>query len=247
MILLTRFTALVFFVIHLVGCAPVLPPSGIKSGQVSYLGEQRTMFETGRADSAVQLSEFEGVENLYAIGPVAGLDGEITILDSKPHISQIRGEAVDSFSVDHTFNHDAIFLVWAELHDWHSPVNIPESVTNYDLLEDFVFQTAASNGIDITQPFAFQIVGRAKEIVWHINVDRTQGEPVTRELFRKSKESYTLRDEEVEIFGVYSENHGGVFMSQGLRIHIHFASFDSSATGHIDSIDPRGLNLRFAR
>jgi hypothetical protein len=91
------------------------------------------------------------------------------------------------------------------------------------------------------------MTGSPRELAWHINVDRTDGQPITPELFRKSKQQYTLRGEQVDIFGVYSEKHGGVFMSQDLRIHIHFVSRDSAATGHIDGISPSALTLRLPR
>ena len=45
----------------------------------------------------------------------------------------------------------------------------------------------------------------------------------------------------------YSDKHGGVFMSQGLRMHVHFVSRDSNATGHIDAIAPADLVLRIPR
>jgi hypothetical protein len=56
-----------------------------------------------------------------------------------------------------------------------------------------------------------------------------------------------LRGERVDIFGVHAEQHGGILMGEGMKIHIHFVSRDSDATGHIDEIAPGGLALRLPR
>jgi len=124
---------------------------------------------------------------------------------------------------------------------------VAESVSSYKELETFVKQAARERGIDTDAPFPFLMSGTVHEIVWHINVDRTGGQPITRELFQKSKQKYTLRRERVDIFGVHSERHGGILMGDDMRIHIHFVSRDSDATGHIDEIAPGGLMLRLAR
>jgi hypothetical protein len=60
---------------------------------VRYIGGQKNLFKSGRADAKVSLAELSDLPDLYALGPVAGLDGEITVLSSQPHVSQVRGGA----------------------------------------------------------------------------------------------------------------------------------------------------------
>ena len=78
-------------------------------------------------------------------------------------------------------------------------------------------------------------------------MDRTEGKPITKELFVKSKEPYVAKNEPVDIIGFYSEHHAGVFLTQfapaikedsGMKnaIHIHLVSRASKAAGHIDNI-----------
>ena len=212
---------------------------------VRYIGAQREIFKSGRADAQISLAELSDQPNLYALGPVAGLDGEITIFDSRPYVSQVRGDG-DAYVVDRSFDHGAIFLAWAQMREWDDTA-VAESVSSYKELETFVKQAARERGIDTDAPFPFLMSGTVHEIVWHINVDRTGGQPITRELFQKSKQKYTLRRERVDNFGVHSERHGGILMGDDMRIHIHFVSRDSDATGHIDEIAPGGLMLRLAR
>jgi len=212
---------------------------------VRYIGEQKDLFKTGRADAKLSLAELADLHDLYALGPVAGLDGEITVLDSQPHVSQVRGGA-NEYVIDRTFNHGAIFLVWAQVREWDD-LHIADSVSSYQELESVVHESARQQGIDTDQPFPFLMAGTPRELVWHINVDRTGGQPITPDLFRESKQQHILRDRPVEIFGVHSRSHGGVFMSEGLKIHIHFVSRDGAASGHIDAIVPGALTLRLPR
>src|SRR5262249_59425763 len=99
----------------------------LDAGMVRYIGAQQDIFTTGRANAALSLRALAGLPSLYALGPVAGLDGEITIVNSQPYISQVRGGG-DAYSVDHTFAHGAIFLVWAQVRAWPDiPVPDPAS------------------------------------------------------------------------------------------------------------------------
>ena len=82
-----------------------------KEGPVEYVGAQKEIFRTGKAMSVVSLEDLSDHKGLYAMGPIDGLDGEITIFDSKPYITQVRG---NDYTLDKSFKHGAFFLVWTE-------------------------------------------------------------------------------------------------------------------------------------
>ena len=161
-----------------------------KEGMVEYVGAQKDVFTTGKAASVVSLEDLAGRKGLYAMGPIDGLDGEITIFDSKPYITKC---AVPITSLDNTFKHGAFFLVWTEQAKWKD-VPVPNTVKGYVDLQNFVKAQAQAAGIDVTKPFPFLLAGTPVEIKWHINVDRTEGKPITKELFAKSKQPFV--DEE---------------------------------------------------
>lgn len=124
-----------------------------KEGLVEYVGAQKTIFATGKADSVVSLEELANRKSLYAMGPVDGLDGEITIFDSEPYITQVRGA---DYTLDKSFKHGAIFLVWTEQEKWKDLL-IPANVKGYLDLQQFVKAQAQATGIDVTKPFPFLI------------------------------------------------------------------------------------------
>lgn len=223
-----------------------------KEGLVEHIGAQKNIMATGKAEGVMELKFFEGKDNIYAVGPAAGLDGEITICNSRPYVSKARG---NDYDVDNTLNHDALFLVWSQIPRWKNTV-IKDSIKSYVELQKLIKVRASASGIDVSKPFPFQVSGTSAEIVWHINVDRTEGSPITRDLFVKSKATYTTNNEPVDIIGFYSESHHGIFISQYApaiqpnsgdqnAVHMHFVSRKSKAAGHIDDITHiKGMTLR---
>ena len=214
-----------------------------KEGLVEYVGAQKDIFVSGKAASVVSLEDLAGHKGLYAMGPIDGLDGEITIFDSKPYITQVRGS---DYILEKTFKHGAFFLVWTEQANWID-MPIPPTVKGYVDLQNFVKAQAQAAGIDVTKPFPFLLAGTPVEIKWHINVDRTEGKPITKQLFVKSKAPFVTKNEPVDIIGFYSDHHVGVFLAEyapaikegsGIKnaIHIHLVSRTSKAAGHIDEI-----------
>ena len=223
-----------------------------KEGLVEYVGAQKDIFVSGKASSVVSLEDLEGRKGLYAMGPIDGLDGEITVFDSKPYITKVRGS---DYVADNTWKHGAFFLVWTEQSKWKD-VPVPNTVKGYVDLQNFVKAQAQAAGIDVTKPFPFLLSGTPVEIKWHINVDRTEGKPITKELFVKSKAPFVTKNEPVDIIGFYSDHHVGVFVAEYApaikegsgsknQIHIHLVSRTSKAAGHIDDITMgEGMVLR---
>jgi acetolactate decarboxylase len=214
-----------------------------KEGMVEYVGAQKDVFVSGKAASVISLEDLAGRKGLYAMGPIDGLDGEITVFDSKPYITKVRGS---DYVAENTWKHGAFFLVWTEQAQWKD-VSVPSTVKGYVDLQKFVKAQAQTAGVDVTKPFPFLLSGTPVEIKWHINVDRTEGKPITKESFAKSKQPFVTQNEPVDIIGFYSEHHAGIFLTattpvikknSGMKnaIHIHLVSRTSKASGHIDDI-----------
>ena len=108
----------------------------------------------GNLGPTIALDSLSEIPHLYAIGPISGLRGEITIYDSDVSIATIRGDAPH---VTSTMDEKAIFLVWASADEW-TTVRIPRSLTGLGELEAFVRTAARENGLSLAQPFQ---IGRA--------------------------------------------------------------------------------------
>lgn len=226
----------------LVACAAP-PVASTKDGLVEFAGAQQTIFASGRADPVLTVADLARGPDFYGVGPVAGLDGEITVFQGKAYVTQVRGGQV---TLDHDVRHGAIFAVWTQQSRW-TEEPVPAQTRTYLELQQWVKTRAAAAGVDVTRPFPFRLAGTPAEVKWHINVDLTRGQPVTRELFAKSKAAYVARGQAMDIIGFYSEKHNGVFISalapaipEGSSVrnalHLHLVSRDGAQSGHIDDL-----------
>lgn len=225
---------------------------GTKEGLVEYGGSQKTIFVAGKAEPVVPVESMAVGADSFGVGAVSDLDGEITVYKGKPYVTKVRGAG---YTLDHNVDHAATFGVWTRVSGWREEP-IPAEVKGYLDLQTFVKARAAAAGIDVSKPFPFQLAGTPAEVKWHINVDRTDGKPITPELFAKSKVNYVAQNQPMDVIGFHSERHPGVFISayapairkeSGLMnaIHIHLLSRDGKAAGHIDNITlAPGMTLR---
>ncbi len=89
------------------------------------------------------------------MGPIDGLDGEITVFDSKPYITKVRGS---DYVATNTWKHGTFFLVWSEQAAWKD-VPVPGTVKGYVDLQNFVKVQAQATGIDVIKSFPFLLSG----------------------------------------------------------------------------------------
>jgi acetolactate decarboxylase len=234
-------------------CATAAVPAA-KEGMIEYYGAQKAIFETGKAEAKVPLALMSGNNATYGVGAVAGLDGEITVFDGKPFVTQVRGQG---FTMDNGHNHAAVFSVWTKNTQWRDEP-LPVEVKTYYDLQRHVKARAEAAGIDTGKPFPFLLSGTPTELKWHINVNLTEGKPIDKNLFAKSKANYVMKNEPVDIVGFYSEKHPGVFISAYApaikekdvknTIHIHLVAKDGKSAGHIDDlVFTDGMTLRLPK
>ena len=184
----------------------------------------------GDVSARVSLQEFSNIKHLYAVGPVAELDGEITVIDSNFHIARVRHGEVKT---DNDLNTSASFLVWSEAPSWRSPIMLGESADDQDHLEKLIDSLATEKGIDTTKPFPFMIDGTAKSVEYHILAPKASNSAASDH--RSNAKTITLKDVPVKILGFFSKNHGGIFTHMGSMTHLHILD-NNGHSGHVDSI-----------
>ena len=224
-------------------------------GLVEYDGKQGEIVASGRTEGVLKVAEMSGDNGAFGVGACEGLDGEITIFEGKAYVSRVRGEGL---VMDNDPSAGAIFGAWTKNRRWQDEP-VPAEIHTYYDLQLFVQTRATAAGIDTgATPFPFLMTGRPKQIRWHVNVDHTEGMPLTRDTFRQSKANYVTEHQEIDIVGFYSELHHGVFIGtyapaikdEGAEnaMHIHLLSKDGNLTGHIDDLAfEGGMTLRLPR
>jgi len=101
-----------------------------RAADVHVLGEMRRMFTAHDIAANVDLSQFSTTPHIYALGPLAGLKGEITAFDGEIFVSQVVAGRPSVATDPKT---KAVFLVYASVPKWRSLDIPPAVVTETDL------------------------------------------------------------------------------------------------------------------
>jgi acetolactate decarboxylase len=186
----------------------------------------------GNITGTISLNTLEDMENVYALGALAELQGEIQIFNGEVLNSSVNDSTVVLSS---SLNNNASLLVYTGVNNWEE-VEIPSQIITKDEVEKFVFDTAKEKGITIEKPFPFLLSGTAQSLSWHvINWDITDKEH-THQKHQMSGLNGTLTDTAVEILGFYSDKHKGVFTHHTTNMHLHFKTQNNKLAGHVDDI-----------
>jgi acetolactate decarboxylase len=204
--------------------------AGSKSYDVKWVGEMRKVMMMGEDKGIISLDSLKDKAHLYALGPVEGLNGEITVFDSEPFIATIRdGKPF----IEKKFHVRAPLLVYVQVAKW-TPIAIPSSVKSLPDLDKFVAASARKAGLEMTAPFPFRVTGHAQEIQMHI-VNRQGRDATGREAHEAIEVKIPLNDVMVELIGFWSDRHGGIFTHMGSNTHVHGRTTDNKVSGHVDS------------
>jgi len=144
----------------------------------------------------VALDMLSAATHLYALGPLEGLRGEVSIFDSVPSIARILG---DTIATERTWKARACFLVWADVSDWTWRLLDP-APPDLDALEGPLAVLAREAGHDTEEPLPFVITGTSVEMTLHV-LDKRDGLPHDAERHEQAKVRRTLRGEAVEPSG----------------------------------------------
>jgi acetolactate decarboxylase len=206
------------------------------------------MMHEGQTGPAVTLAEAVAAPHTYAVGALAGLRGEVTVVDGRVWRAT-AGEAPGAVRVEEGAGAGAAaLLVAAQVPRWQEVV-LPEDVGGEALVARLE-ALAARAGLDLEQPFPLLLSGPLAEVDWHV-VDGRRLEPgAGHAAHRASGASGTLRGGEGVLVGFYSRHHAGVFTHMGERLHLHLVAPASPApgagspvTGHADRVVLRAGTL----
>jgi acetolactate decarboxylase len=196
---------------------------------VRWVGAQRDLMR-GDLTARISLDSLMGSTDVYAVGPLEQLQGEITIWDGQPSIARVRDKQI---VIDRTFNHRAPFLVWTQVSRWRRiPLPMVNDVAGLENAVRFAVQNAR---LDVNQPFPFLITSLTERISFHV-LDKRDGLPHTPELHERAKVRFTREGAQVEIVGFYSDKHEGIFIPHGRVVHMHVRTPEQSMSGHVDDI-----------
>ncbi|HEU4470874.1 MAG TPA: hypothetical protein VFR58_07325 [Flavisolibacter sp.] len=209
---------------------PVLAQSVKVSGAMKYIMQKADLTAHARLDTFAK-------KDLYALGPVAGLKGEIMVLDGTVYSASVTSKGIRPAKNE---VNEAAMLVYSHVSRWKA-IDTILSITGYKELEKIVAVLAKQQGLDPEQPFVFRMEAIASGSM-HI-IDWQKGTEHTMDNHRQFAAELALKGEKLELLGFYSDSHHGVFTHHTSNMHIH-ALNSGGVVGHVDAISMEG-RIRF--
>lgn len=195
--------------------------------EVNHAGNLRDVMQGKDISAHIDLKELEEIPNLYGVGALENLAGEILILNGNPVISNFKNAL---YVVDKSFDYKATLLVYSQVQDWASIV-IPNSMNDLGGIIDFMDEISGPYGLK-GKPFPFLIEGVAERADWHVVNGKAGGN------HSESGVNGEIENDRVTIVGFYSKEHQGIFTHANSFIHAHVINEKQTMSGHLDYLLP---------
>lgn len=196
--------------------------------KVEVTGAMKNVMWNGELESSISFDTLEK-DNLYGLGPLSFLQGEILVNDGKVYVSRVISDAEMSIEVNTEVG--APFFVHAYVNNW-SEVELPDSIKTINEIEEYLNQESKM----FSCPFPFKLSGKVKKASIHIQ-NLPPGSKVSSPVeAHVGQTNYDLQDEEVQIIGFYSTEHKGIFTHHDSNIHMHLITSDEKKMGHLDDV-----------
>lgn len=209
-------TLIMIGLLALLGC-PTPPPTPPAATSVRSWGTLREALRDGETQARVQLQDIAS-PHLVAVGAVAGLDGEITILDGKSYISQVRMDTIRTTT--NNAKVAATILFGAEVPRWNQQTLA--APIKADELDAFILAKAKAAGLDTEKPFPFVLEGELLDLQIHVLAGEC---PIRARLLDKKMESPPMEQHfartKGHLIGIHASHGGGVITHHGATTHIH--------------------------
>jgi hypothetical protein len=212
----------------------VAPSGSGASGEAALVrswGGLREVLREGRSEGRVELVDVIGPDSI-ALGSLAGLAGEITVVDGVVHLAGVEGgdPAGGLWVRSARAGDEATILALSDVPVWsESPL---PGVADNAALEALVLARASAAGLDVSQPFPFRIEGVAASLDVHVlNSSCPIAQPEGPKPWRFAGER-----EVVTLVGFYAKDGAGRLTHHGQKTHIHVVLPGQEASGHVDAI-----------
>jgi hypothetical protein len=204
------------------------------SATVTIVGALKNIHREGDASPRVALSDVLK-PHIYAIGPVAYLQGEITIVDGRLVVSKVTDSGLRTHSSDTT---RAALLAYGVVEEWH-PFLTLQADTPLEELDRLISQSRQSR-----EPMWIRVQCDVKNVNWHV-IHWPLTEPIDKGNHKRHALYGSDTDSQMDIIGVHAPDGAGVITHHSTGLHLHAITERGEAV-HIDDITlPAGTVIRY--
>lgn len=188
-------------------------------------GSMRDVLRMGRDHGRVVIAAVTRPGSI-GVGALAGLDGEVTILNGRAVVTQRRG--ANAVTRPPRAGEQAAMLVTAEVPSWTERVLPP--CEDYAALEEQVRAALDAHGLDPRAPTPFMVTGRAQRLQMHVIAGACPiATPSGPAPWR-----FDGPAEEVTLVGFYAEGAAGRLTHHTHSSHLHAVT--ARGAGHLDDV-----------
>lgn len=199
------------------------------TNEVKIVGQMKNVMWKGQLYGNINLDTIANKTNLYGLGPVEYLAGEILIIDGKSYKSTVVSDS--TMKVEETYVIKAPFFGYANISKW-TEQTLPESIQTIQQLEQYLDKVTKSS----PRPFMFKLSGTVEQATIHI-VNLPKGSKVSSpDEAHKGQKNYELQNEQAVIIGFFSTEHKAIFTHHDTFLHMHLMTTDKQKMGHLDKV-----------
>lgn len=187
--------------------------------KVKIVGQMKNVMWKGQLYGNLKLDTITNKTNLYGLGPVEYLAGEILIIDGKSYKSAVTSDT--TMKIEETYDIKAPFFGYANIGKW-TEQTLPDSIQTIQQLEQYLDKVTKNS----PRPFIFKLAGTVEQSTIHI-VNLLKGSKVSSpEEAHRGQKNYQIQNEQVNIVGFFSTEHKAVFTHHDTYLHLHLMTID---------------------
>jgi acetolactate decarboxylase len=227
------------------GCTPPNRDAGPWDGKVEVHGALRAMMHEGQTGTTVTLEGMLPDPELYALGALTDLAGEVTIIGGTAYLAYPEeGDRVRIRTVTQS-DAAATLLVSTRVAAWRTvPI---ETTVSFGEIADEVARLAAAAGLETDGRIPFLVEGEFEDLQLHVvDGSRIGAGGAPHDDHRGTAVKDTMARATGTLIGFFSPKDEGVFTHMGSHVHLHCVVDDPVRSGHVDDIKiPPGSMVKF--
>jgi hypothetical protein len=231
--------------------AKAQPPGPSKVGikELIQYGKMHEVIGMQKHEARVDLAELLDKPHFYAVGALAGLQGEISVIDSQATVTEVTDQAQAKSANNDAAKRQATLLIGAYIDEWIE-IDCEKDLTDTEL-DDWIKSEIQQNGGDVQQPVMFILRGTFSDIHLHVINGACPVHARVRQIeIPESKRPFdtTMASVTGEVVGVFALDAAGKLTHPATSTHKHLvyrAAADAEAlNGHVESMSvKRGTKI----
>jgi hypothetical protein len=226
-------TATLLLTTLLAACAGIAQRAAAPQAGVQQIGAMREVMRDGKTQGRVHLAALDLRPGTVGVGALAGLAGEVTILDDAIYLAVPQAGGLRS--VRDASGYDATFLTLAlpaagTTAGWHGTV---DTALDEQTLQSWLTAHAAAAHVDTGKPQPVVVHGVVDELALHAVRGFCPHSDTDPE--HQPWRTTVPRGTEVRIVGFLAIGQEGVMTHMGTAFHLHaIVSGEPAVSGHVD-------------